>query len=255
MIGLSAYINKESSEIIDENLIPAIKRVGIILLSSIIPYLISLGIRISIIKFDSWVDQLIKKYPKHKNAILIISYILKDDLDKCIKCKQFIDNSEQQKSSSYYGLDVYKTEILNCVQSQEDKKKIEELFKLIKSDSFKEEIDECLLNNFDILNEASISKYYENKAILTLLFYTIFDEYGGDMTFKEFKEKYNNTINLNTTSNYNINDDLMRFYKNISGKMPDKTKNPVPINNYVDTKSQTSNASYKDIAKQKGILY
>ena len=148
MIGLPTYINdsiqnnQNNLTDVDESLINVLKRVGILILSVTVPYFLSLGIRIISLQLEKWVDKLIKKYPEHKDAILLISNVLKDSLDDCKKCKQFITNTEQQKPSPYYDIKDYEDEILKCIQSAEDKEKVSNLFNFIESKEFKEVVDE-----------------------------------------------------------------------------------------------------------------
>lgn len=147
MINLSTYINNSEIDNIDESLwiVPTLKYVGTILLSTVVPYLISIGVRVASLKIDDWLKDIIEKHPQYKKSIMIISDVLKDDMDKCKKCKQLIMNIEHQKNLKHYNydLDVYKNEIINCIQSDEDKKKVEDLIDFIKSDSdkFKNDID------------------------------------------------------------------------------------------------------------------
>ena len=140
MQDFTTYIQNNSYEKIDENLSPILKRVGIIVISTVIPYLVSFGIRVLSIRLDKWMMSLMEKYPKHKDAIESIAAVIKIDLDKCSNCKDTIDNVEKQKGVKYRDMSVYEDEILNYVSSK-DKQKVKDFFDLIKSDDFKNNIE------------------------------------------------------------------------------------------------------------------
>jgi len=81
------------------------------------------------------------------------------------------------------------------------------------------------------------------------------DKYDN-MTLKEFKEKYNKTINFHKDgSNYNSYLDLKRIYSDLSGELPKKTEPPFPENFAIDIIAQTRRTPYWDVAKEEGILY
>ena len=145
MEHLSSYIKNQFDESvqIDEMFGSVIfKKIGLILISSIVPYLISLGIKISSLNFDNWVKKIIKKYPKYEDAIITISTILRDEFNSCIKCKDFINKTESQSPSKYNDINIYRDEILSLINSEEDKQKVKEFFDFINSEKFKEDIDE-----------------------------------------------------------------------------------------------------------------
>ncbi len=128
-------------------LIPAFKKLGIILLSTVIPFFISLGVKVASLKLDDWINKLINKYPQHKEAIFILADLIKDHLKDMNKCNDFVSNTERQKSSKVLTVDDIKKEILPLISNDEDKKKIEDFLNLIESKDFKEEIDECVKSN------------------------------------------------------------------------------------------------------------
>lgn len=128
-------------------LIPAFKKLGIILLSTVIPFFISLGVKVASLKLDDWINKLINKYPQHKEAIFILAELIKDHLKDMNKCNDFVSNTERQKSSKVLTVDDIKKEILPLISNDEDKKKIEDFLNLIESKDFKEEIDECVKIN------------------------------------------------------------------------------------------------------------
>lgn len=145
MINLSQYIsNNYKTPNVDENLavVPILKKLGLLLLSSVVPFLISLGVKITSLKLEDWVNKLKTKYPQYKDAIDILVGVLKEHLGEMKKCNTFVSDTEKQKSSKLLTVDDIRREILPLISNEEDKKKVEDLFKLIESDSFKEEIDE-----------------------------------------------------------------------------------------------------------------
>lgn len=142
MKHLSVYINENLAF-----LAPVFKKLGIILLSTVIPFFISLGVKVTSLKLDDWINKLINKYPQHKEAIFILANLIKDHLKDMNKCNDFVSNTEHQKSSKLLTSDDIKKEILPLISNNEDKKKIEDFLNLIESKDFKEEIDECVKSN------------------------------------------------------------------------------------------------------------
>jgi len=142
MESLQNYINEKR---IDEGFFFSpllLKRIGLILLSTVVPYLISLGVKISNLHLDDWVLSLQKKFPKHKDAIKIMANVLSEYLNKSAKGKSFITNTEKQQSSGLLTTNEIKKDLLPLISNDEDKKKVNDLLDLIDSDEFKEKIDE-----------------------------------------------------------------------------------------------------------------
>ena len=153
MKTLTFYVNENLAF-----LTPAFKKLGIILLSTVIPFFISLGIKIASLKLDDWINKLINKYPQHKEAILILASLIKDHLKDMNKCNNFVSNTERQKSSNVLTIDDIKKEILPLISNEDDKKKVEDFLDLIESREFKEEIDECMkLNNIENIITESLN--------------------------------------------------------------------------------------------------
>lgn len=146
MVHLDEYINEQLNQpvVVDESLVgmTALRKVGMLVLSVVMPFLISVGVRIASLKLDPWVDKLREKYPKFKDAIDIMADVLKDNLNKMDRCRTFIVNSENQKPSRILTTDDICSEILPLISSEEDKKKVSEFLDTIDSVEFKEEIDE-----------------------------------------------------------------------------------------------------------------
>lgn len=158
-------------EYINENLAflaPAFKKLGIILLSTVIPFFISLGIKVASLKLNDWINKLINKYPQHKDAILILADLIKDHLKDMNKCNDFVSNTERQKSSKVLTVDDIKKEILPLISNEDDKKKVEDFLDLIESKDFKEEIDECVeeyknISNVDEYEYTDLKDYLYEK--------------------------------------------------------------------------------------------
>ena len=235
MKDISTYLSESLNEINEATWVgPALRYAGTILLSTVIPYLISLGIKIATLKIDTWVQKFIKKYPGYKDAIVLIGQVLKDDLDKCLKSRELIYNSEHQKPSSYYKLSEYEEEILNCIQSDDDKKKVRELFKLIETDSFKEEIDECVkLNIKSMINEGlninindiedddlrkKVIKYFKTFKKGKLEDEDLADN-SDDEEKNDEKEKSDEELDPELQKQY---DDAIEFFKKEGSKDPEK---------------------------------
>ena len=281
MIALSQYIvNNYNSHDINENLaiLPVLKKLGLLLLSSVVPYLISIGVKIASLKLDEWVNKIKTKYPQHKDAIDILIDVLKNHLGELKKCDLFISNSEKQNPSKLLTVDDIKREILPLISNKEDKEKVEDFLSLIDSDKFKEDIDECMnlcmanINeryygpntsvDFDKSDKRSKQKSFKlildrqkYDLLISLLYCGSLDKYDN-MTLKEFKEKYNKTINFHKDgSNYNSYLDLKRIYSDLSGELPKETEPPFPENFAIDIIAQTRRTPYWDVAKEEGILY
>lgn len=141
MKNFNEYVNATP---VDESIIlsNALKKVGILVLTSVIPFLISLGVKIASLRLDVWVDKLAKKYPQHREAINMLSEIMKNNINSLDKCKSFITNTENQKPSGYLSIEEIKEEILPLISNENDKKKVEDFLNMIDSEKFKEEIDQ-----------------------------------------------------------------------------------------------------------------
>lgn len=116
-------------------------------------------------------------------------------------------------------------------------------------DTLVDYIKESLFNQ----NNFKLSLDYSQKQLLSsIIYYMLF----SNMTFDEFKNKYDKTINYHKDNKYySIEKDLIEIYKEIVGKNPDKKINPVPKNSYIDTVAQIEQQPYNVIAKKEGLLY
>lgn len=116
-------------------------------------------------------------------------------------------------------------------------------------DTLVDYIKESLFNQ----NNFKLALDYSQKQLLSsIIYYMLF----SNMSFDEFKDKYNKTINFHNDSiNYDIKKDLYELYRNITGDTPNKNVNPTRKNSYIDTVSQIQQQSYASVAKKEGILY
>jgi len=130
-------------DVVDESLKTSLVKVGILLLAQIIPVLISLGLKIFNLNIDKWVNDLIKKFPKYKDAILILDQAIRSSSFPGTMCDKFVNNSINSQPSKHFDYEAIEKEIVELLSDDDEKiKKVHELFNFIQSDEFNEKIDE-----------------------------------------------------------------------------------------------------------------
>lgn len=137
MKNFNTYINENTT--VDESAIltsQVFRWVGILLLSKLIPFLISLGADIIKLNWEGWVTSLQNKFPKHKDAIFILMNALRNNLSKTDSCKTFIQDSERQKSDKTITIGDIKTDIIPFISNDDDKQKVINLLDFIESEKF-----------------------------------------------------------------------------------------------------------------------
>ena len=137
MKNFNTYINENTT--VDESAIitsQVFRWAGILLLSKLIPFLISLGVDIIKLNWEGWVTSLQNKFPKHKDAILILMSALRNNLSKTDSCKTFIQDSERQKNNKTITISDIKTDIIPFISNDDDKQKVINLLDFIESEKF-----------------------------------------------------------------------------------------------------------------------